>query len=170
VRAWPYVKAAAGSAELHIFGKDGRGPEGGSMRAELEAGLNGLGSSVHFHGHVSPEVLFQALDTARVAVFPSLAEAFALAPLEAMAHGCATVYSRRGSGPELIRDGLDGLLVDPEDPREIAGAVSRLLVDPELAARLGAAGRERVRRNFASDVVCSRNIDYYETCAREYRR
>jgi glycosyltransferase involved in cell wall biosynthesis len=170
VQAWPYVKAAARGAELHIFGKDGRGPQGGSMRATLEASLNGFGSSVHFHGHVTRDVLFQALDRARVAVFPSLAEAFALAPLEAMAHGCPTVYSRRGSGPELIRDGRDGLLVDPENPREIAAAVARLLVNPDLAARLGAAGRERVRQSFSCDVLSARNIDYYRACLQEFRR
>ena len=86
------------------------------MRAALEQRLDGFAPSVRFHGAVPHPVVLSALASARVAVFPSFAEAFGLAPLEAMAHACPTIFSRRGSGPELICDGRDGLLVDPSNP------------------------------------------------------
>jgi len=164
VRAWPLVAASCHGATLHIFGKDARAESGGSTREALERQLNGSGATVQFHGHVPRETVLAALDSARVAVFPSYAEAFALAPLEAMAHGCPTIYSRRGSGPELIRDGTDGLLVDPDDPRQIAAAIERVLTEPGLALRLGEAGRRRVCRDFSCDVLLRRNEQYYAAC------
>ncbi len=169
VEAWPHVKAAEPRAELHVFGKDGVTGSGQSMQAELKDSLNGVGSSVHFYGHVPRERILDALDRAAVAVFPSRAEAFALAPMEAMAHGCPTIYSRRGSGPELICDGRDGLLVEPEDPLEIARAICRVLADSALAERLGSAGRERVRAEFACELACERNLEFYRKCIEQFR-
>jgi glycosyltransferase involved in cell wall biosynthesis len=110
-----------------------------------------------------------ALRHATVAVFPSYAEAFAFAPLESMAQGCPTVYSTRGSGTELIRDGQDGILVDPDRPAEIAAAILRLLRDPALARRMGAAGRARVAQEFSLDVLLDRNVTFYRACIDGFR-
>jgi glycosyltransferase involved in cell wall biosynthesis len=128
-----------------------------------------LEATVRFHGHVSRAVLALALSTARAAVFPSFAEGFAWAPLEAMAHGCPTIYSRLGGGPELLIDGRDGLLVDPEQPEEIAAAVCRVLVDGELARRLGVAGRARVLSTFALEVLLPRNEAFYAQLIGSFR-
>ncbi|HEU6450853.1 MAG TPA: glycosyltransferase [Gemmatimonadaceae bacterium] len=170
VRAWPIVARAFPRAELRIFGKDGVTSDGRSMREQLEALLQGERGSerVHFHGHVSRAELKRALAAARAAVFPSYAEAFALAPLEAMAAGCPTIYSTRGSGPELIDDGRDGLLVDPDEPEQIAAALSRVLEDDALAAALGAAGRRRVEESFSLDVALERNVEFYARCIRSF--
>jgi len=171
IEAWPHVAAACGGAELHLFGKDDRSTEGSSMREHLGARLQGPArASVHFHGHVPRERVFSALQGARVAVFPSYAEAFAFAPLEAMAYGCATVYSRRGSGPELISHGEHGLLVDPDRPDEIAEAIICLLQDDRLARRLGAAGRERVAAAFSQHALVAQNEAFYRECVAEFRR
>jgi glycosyltransferase involved in cell wall biosynthesis len=70
----------------------------------------------------------------------------------------------RGSGPELIRDGVDGLLVDPANPGQIAGAIARLLADDELAARIGEAGRRRVLDEFSCGVLLERNLAWYQEC------
>jgi len=161
VRAWPQVATQCRGAELHIFGKDGPAPDGSAMSAYLRAQLEGHEGTVTFHGHVPREVLFGALARAAVAVFPSLSEAFGIAPFEAMAQGCPTIYSRRGPGPELVRDGVDGLLVDPADPSDIAGAITRVLGDPELGSRLGRSGRERVRERVCIDAVLSLNEQFY---------
>lgn len=163
VRAWPEVKRMCPLAELHIYGKDGRTDSGESMREYL-LNLNAGNNNCYFHGHVSREVIFSALATARVAVFPSYAEAFAVAPLEAMTKGCPTIYSRRGSGPELIKDGMDGLLIDPDQPREIANAIVRILKDDELAKQLSKAGRERVVSHFSIESLVQQNILFYQHC------
>lgn len=170
IDAWPLVRAAVPAAELHLFGKDARTDAGESMRAHLEGRLGGSarGAGVTFHGHVDRPVLFEALDEAAVAVFPSRTEAFGIAVIEAMARGCPAIFSTRSAGPEVIRDGHDGLLVDPDDPAAIAGAIVRVLGDRELAARLGARGRERAYSWFSIDVQTGLNERFYERCLSEF--
>ena len=171
IKAWPRVLEVCEGAELHLFGKIGSSAQGQSMKAQLLSQISvGAGKSVHFHGHQTREALFQALRQARLAVFPSYAEAFALAPLEAMALGCPTIYSRRGSGPELIEHERDGLLVEPDHIEEIATAIIRILTDDHLAQRLGEAGRERVQENFSVRAQLARNESFYRGCIDDFKR
>ncbi|HYI95416.1 MAG TPA: glycosyltransferase family 4 protein [Bryobacteraceae bacterium] len=166
MRAWPHVVADCPEAELHIFGKD---PS--NLLPSLMAGYGETArSSVHFHGHTLRNLVLEELNTARAAVFPSYAEAFAFAPLEAMAAACPTIYSTRTSGPEAIEHGHDGLLIDPYDPSQIAGAIKSLLGDDELAARLGAAGREKVRAQFAMEAVLPKIAKFYEDSIDAFER
>ena len=170
IRAWPRVTEECKEAELHIFGKDGRTDDGQSMQAFLSSELDDqVGKSVHFYGHVAQEKLFEALRTARVAVFPSYAEGFGIAPVEAMSYACPTIYTKRGSGPELIRDGIDGLLIDPGQPREIADAIIRVLTDDRLAKQLGHAGRERVKEKFSTHTLLPQNEAFYRRCLSDFR-
>jgi glycosyltransferase involved in cell wall biosynthesis len=169
IKAWPTVVNSYPNAELHIFGKDGRTEEGQSMQEFLSACLNGTSASVRFHGHVSREKLFDALCTARAAVFPSYAEAFAIAPLEAMACGCPTIYSRQGSGPEVMEDGRDGLLIDPHQPRQIADAILNILSNPILARQIGDAGRNRIREQCSIHSLVKQNAEFYQQCIKEFR-
>ena len=170
LRAWPLVVERRRDAELHLYGKDGRTGSGGSMRAYLESLVpKSVRGSVAFFGHVPRRTLIESLHSARAAVFPSYAEAFALAPLEAMAAGCPTIFTRRGSGPELIESGRDGLLVDPDRPEEIAEAILSLLRDDALARRLGAAGRRRVKEAFSLPAVVARNEEFYAGCIRAFQ-
>lgn len=135
------------------------------LRSRLEPNVR---STVRFHGHVSRDVLKDALVTADVAVFPSYAEAFGIAPFEALAQGCPTIYTRRGPGPELLRDGYEALLVDPDDPKDIAAAITRILIDPELGRRLASAGRDRVRREYSVEALVKRNELFYRDCCRAF--
>lgn len=84
---------------------------------------------------------------ADVVVIPTMgSEGQSLACLEAMASGCAVVATRVGGLPELVRDGVDGLLCDPT-PESIAQALRRLLRDPALRRRLGAEARRTAQRH-----------------------
>jgi glycosyltransferase involved in cell wall biosynthesis len=168
--AWPLVRAVCPAAELHVCGKDLPDDDGRSTMALARQRLGDAVSSVHFHGHLSRDALLRELETARAAVFPSFAEAFAMAPLEAMACGTPTVYTTHGSGAEVIDNGRTGLLADPAHAEELAGAILRLLTDDALAARLGAAGREHVRARFAIDTVARENVAFYERCVHDFRR
>jgi glycosyltransferase involved in cell wall biosynthesis len=163
-RAWPSVLRRRPSAVLHVAGKGGC-----SMRERMTALMGDAASSVQFHGHTPRETVLEMLQTARVAVFPSYAEAFALAPMEAMATGCPTVYSKRGSGAELMESGRDGILVDPDRPEEIAAAVAAVLADDGLAQRLGRGGWQRVRSGFGLEEWVSKTEDFYRRCIREFR-
>lgn len=170
IRAWPQVLAACPDAELHLFGKDARSSDGRSMQTVLIAQLRERERErTFFHGHVGRERLFDVLREARVAVFPSYAEAFAIAPLEAMSAGCPTIYSRRGSGPELIESNVHGFLVDPDKPAEIAASIIRVLKNDALAERLGQAGFHRVRERFVIDKAVTLNEQFYQRCIDKFR-
>jgi glycosyltransferase involved in cell wall biosynthesis len=163
--AWPLVLREVPSATLHVFGKDGHAEEGGSMQQALKSSIESRGvTGVTFRGHVTLDALVEEFRHARAIVLPSYAEGFSLTPLHAMAAGCPTVYTRRGSGPEVIEDGRDGLLIDPDDPAGIASAIVRLLRDDALSARLGAAGRDTVRRRFSRETLAAENAAFYRSC------
>lgn len=82
---------------------------------------------------------------ADICVVPSVwQEGFGLAVVEPMAYGKPVVGTRVGAIPELIQDGVTGLLVAPGDDASLADALRTLLADPHRAARLGAAARARV--------------------------
>jgi glycosyltransferase involved in cell wall biosynthesis len=113
--------------------------------------------------------LFEAYRTAGAAVFPSYAEAFAVAPLEAMAAGCPTIFTQRGSGPELLTHGREGLLVDPDNSGDIAESILRLLRNPSFAQEIGEAGRARIQQVFSIDRLVSQNVAFYERCVSDFR-
>src|ERR1700737_1388906 len=139
------------------------------MKEFLQSKLSGsVAGSIFFHGHVPLDELLAEFQTARLTVLPSFAEGFALTPLHAMAAGCPTVYTRRGSGPELIEDGKNGLLIDPARPHEIAQAILRLLRDDDLADRLGRAGRRHIEENFSLGTIIKQNEIFYEQCLRRF--
>lgn len=170
IDAWPRVAHGRPDARLHVYGKDGVAPDGASMRAFLEAKLSpDIRASVQFHGQVERSHLLESLRRARVAIFPSYAEAFAMAPLEAMAAGCPTIGTMRGSGPELLQHESEGLLVDPDRPARMADSILRVLNDDLLARRLGEAGRARVERDFTADVLLPQNEQLYAECVGRYR-
>lgn len=169
IKAWPSVVARCQDAELYVYGRDGKTERGQSMLAHLHSELgNPERLHVHFRGHVSREQVITELSGAAAAVFPSYVEAFAHAPLEAMAAGCPTISSKRGPGPELIREGVDGLLVDPDRPHDIARAIIRVLTDEELSQRLAMNGPERIRSRFSTEVIVQDNERFYENCIQRF--
>jgi glycosyltransferase involved in cell wall biosynthesis len=169
IDSWPAVRARVPAARLHLYGKDGVSPQGNSMMEFLQDRLSGeCRASVTFHGHVERPAVMIALAKARVAVFPSFAEGFAWAPLEAMAAGCPTIYTRTGSGPELMVDGRDGLLVTPDQPTEISEAIVRVVSDDRVAERLSHAGRARVVNTFSLEKLLPANEAFYAGVIREF--
>lgn len=109
-------------------------------------------STAEFLGHCSSERVEELLRGAYVSVMPSqLLENASMSVLEAMAHGVPVVATRTGGTPELIRDGVEGILCNPGDVRQMADALARLRDDPDLAARMGEAGRKRIAEEFSPD-------------------
>jgi glycogen synthase len=170
IRAWPLVLERRPRAQLHVFGKAGRTDTGAPMESFLISCLPfNVRHTVHFYGHVDSRRLRSAFQTSTVAVFPSYAEAFALAPMEAMAEACPTIYSRRASGTELIQHEQNGLLTDPDDPPDIASKIVQVLDNPVLASVLGEAGRKHVESHFSLPALLPQNVDFYRDCIRSFR-
>jgi len=81
--------------------------------------------------------------------------------MEAMLCNTAVIYSILSSGPELITDGEDGLLVDPYDVNDIANKILLLLNDPSLNFKLAKNGKELIKNKFDISKISKENIDYY---------
>ena len=79
-----------------------------------------------------------------------------------MACACPTIFSQRGSGPELLTHGREGLLVDPDKPEEIGASILRVLQNPAFARQLGEAGRTRIHEAFSIDRLVAQNVSFYE--------
>ena len=102
------------------------------------------------------------LASADLFVLPSLFEGLPVSVLEAMAAGKAVIASAVAGTDEAVIHGETGLLVAPRDPAALATAVRELLDDPERRQRLGAAGAERVKREFSAAMLIARITTIYE--------
>lgn len=102
-----------------------------------------------------------------LALHPSRWDALPQAVLEAMALGKPVIASRATGNAVIIRDGVDGILVDPMQAGAWAAAIDRLLGDPVLAARLGAAARLRAREGFSFDETIERTLALFNTLVRD---
>ncbi len=131
--AWRLAAPRVPQAALRIVGK--------GTRAEIAAALEReLG--VRWDRELSAEEVAAALDEAWVLVLPSRSEGMGRVIVEAFCRGRGVVGARAGSIPDLVVDGRTGLLVEPEEPEALAGALVRVLSDRALAESLGAAARE----------------------------
>ncbi len=113
-------------------------------------------------GHAETAALYRC---AGIVVSASLSESFGLAPVEGMACGLPAVVSRAGGLPETVEDGVNGLVVAADDPAALATAVARLLDGPELAARLGAAARQRAVERYDWTVAADAAAALYAGAA-----
>ncbi len=116
------------------------------MTAEL-----GLEDLVSFPGWVGDrEAFFADID---VFCLPSIREPFGLVVTEAMVRGCPVVVSDADGPRDIVDDGATGLMVKKDAPEPLAAALRRMAEDPELAARLAAAGQVSVRERFGAERV-----------------
>jgi glycosyltransferase involved in cell wall biosynthesis len=133
----------------------GDGPDRDDLAARIE--LHGLADRVVLAGRMTSDAVAAELAAADVLVTPSVPtrsgkrEGIPVVLMEAMASGLPVVASRLSGIPELVTDGVDGLLVPPADAVALADALERLADDRALARRLGAAGRATVLRDYDVD-------------------
>lgn len=143
--------------ELWLLG--GTPDEGPSAEAEVRAELDGRARML---GTRAPEHMPAAYAEADVFCLPSWWEAMPLSVLEAMASGLPVVATDVGDVPRLVLDGRTGFVVPPRNPTSLAGALERLLRDPQRASRMGKAGRDRVAERFSSAATVREMSLLYE--------
>ncbi len=132
---------------------------------ELYRELSAVRDGVHWIPQMLPRPdVVQLLTHAAVFVCPSVYEPLGIVNLEAMACGTAVVASRVGGIPEVVEDGVTGLLVPLGDGFEagLAAALDTVLADPATARRMGEAGRRRAVGEFGWDAVARRTVRLYE--------
>ena len=142
----------------------------GALRSDLVRQTQQLGidSRVRFLG-VRDDVpdLLRVVD---LFALTSVSEAASITLLQAMGAGLPVVVTAVGGNPEIVRDGIDGLLVPRGDAAAIAAAMIRLLADPELSRTLGTAASTRVRESFQLDQTVNRYYELYVSQTRHQRR
>jgi glycogen synthase len=106
-------------------------------------------------------LLLEIYSKASCAIFPSYVESFGMAPLESMNTGCPTIYTKRASGPEIINNGINGLLVDPDDIQEIAKAITYMLTKRTSAKIIGDCGAKTVRDQFSISSIAKSHLIIY---------
>ncbi len=154
IEAVPLIKAQVPRLQLVLIGI---GPEEKALRQLAEE--RDASDVVRFAGYRSDARRFMsALD---VLALPSRDEANPLSLLEAMACRKPVVAARVGGVPEVVVDGVTGLLVPPENVPALAEAVVRLLKDPERMKAMGEAGRERVQIHFSEDAMLEKTASLY---------
>ncbi len=154
-------------------------PGKNSLQGPLEQLIRseGLDDHVSLVGHVSQDELVRLLHTASVSVLAcrrdpitNAVDGIPATLMEGMAVGVPTISTTVSGVPELIEDGVSGLLADPEDPSTMADAIGRVITDPELQAKLSDGGYQRVLDRFditrnsetlahrITDVVTGRSV------------
>jgi glycosyltransferase involved in cell wall biosynthesis len=159
-------------ARLVLIGSDTQPRVGGRSYSErlLDVVRPEFRDRITFTGRLDRHTaVLDYLRKAHVCCYPCRIETFGIAPLEAMAVGKPVIYGNTGPGPELIEDGVSGLLCEATSPNAIAAAIKRIFDEPLLAQKLARGARERAVAMFSKDAWIQRNIDYYGACIASYR-
>jgi glycosyltransferase involved in cell wall biosynthesis len=130
----------------------------------------GIASDVTFLGWVPNADLPQYYRAAAISVIPSLEEGFGIPAAEAMGCEVAVIASDAGGLPEVVEDGVTGLVVPRGDARALAQAMGSLLADPQRRRRMGLAGRERALRLFDWDRSAQQFEEIYREVASRMSR
>ena len=140
----------------------GIGPLAEAWQQQAQAA--GLHDRVHFLGEQPDAAVLPLYHAADIFVLPSTnrAETFGIVQLEAMACGCPVISTELGTGTSYVNQNeITGLVVPPNDAPALAAAVRRLLSDPALRARMGAAGLQRAHTEFSIGAMLDRTLDFY---------
>ena len=139
LEAGALLRSRIPGARIRIIGKGPTWEDAVRLHARL-----GLGETVTLVGDVSWERLAEEYVSADIFCLPSVQESFGIVFLEAMAAGLPVVACRAAAIPEVVEDGVTGLLAPPRDPASLAGALEALAADPARARTMGEAGRRAV--------------------------
>jgi glycosyltransferase involved in cell wall biosynthesis len=146
----------------------GSGPEEAALRRQVRAA--GLSHLVGFAGPAYGARKIQLLCSADALLLASYSEGLPYALLEAMAAGIAPVVSAVGAIPDVVVDGVHGLLVPPRDAQAIAAAIERLAADRAGTARMGAAARARVTAHYSLQRLAAGFAALYRELGQDHER
>lgn len=157
LRAIARVKNTVPEVEVQFVG-------GGPSQAAYQklATELGIAERCQFIGGVPHEEVFKRMAASAVTVVPSRSEAFGWVNTESMAVGTPVIASAVGGIVEIIRDGVDGFLVPPDDADALADRLEQLLTDPELREKMGTSARARFLAEFERQGMIERQVAWLE--------
>ena len=154
LRAWKVVGEEFPDWTLKILGYY---PDKSELLALIDDDMR-----VEIHDPVDPSEMPDHIGRCGLFVLPSRTEAMGRVLIEAMAAEKARIGSRVGGIPTVINDGVDGLLVTPEDTEALAAALRKLITDPARRESIGAAGRQRYEQEFVETAYRDKIIRFYD--------
>jgi len=136
---------------------------GGPFRKEIERaiGAHGIGRHVFFAGRAPDAELHAWYEAASIFVHPTRYEGSSLVTLEAMAHRKPVIATRAGGLPDKVHPGVNGWLVEPDDPAALAAAIEQAASNSAELVRMGVESRAIVEREFAWPVLAERYLTLY---------
>jgi glycosyltransferase involved in cell wall biosynthesis len=166
LKAMPKIIAACPYAHLRVYGADTQESNGGgSFLATLQLDITTeIAERIEFRGAIPHHMVPKINAQASVLAYPSHMETQGIVVIEGMASQKLVVASRTGPGPEIIEDGISGLLCDPYDSNSIAEKVSVGLQDSAFRSQVGIRARARAHAEFSLDVLMGQNEDFYKEC------
>lgn len=122
-----------------------------------------LASQVIFANSLPQKELLSYYQKADVAINPSLSEAFGMSLVEAMATETPVIATKIGGMPEIVDDGVTGLITEPGNTQALAEAIIKIISNPPLGRAMGKAGRKKVLKCYSWEQITARLIDNYAT-------
>jgi len=159
------LAAADADAELTVVGRAVEEGYVGDVRRLIRR--KGLTDRVRMAGELSDDRLAAALRSGHVLAVPSRYEGFGIVYLEGMSFGLPAIASRAGGATETVTHGENGVLVDPDDPAAVAGAITRFAADRDRLASMGIAARRRYERQPGWPAVTARVRSFLAEIAEE---
>ena len=166
VESVPKVLARIPGCYFVVAGRGGFFDEEERLKDYLK-GKNVL-DRVKFLGDVENDDMPFLYNLSDIVAFPSLMEATSISCLEAMSSGKAIVSTDVGGLPELIDNGVDGLLIKPRDPSAMAEKIILLVKDKKLRNRLGRSARKKVEKSFSWTRIAGRTDEVYKKVLKSY--
>ena len=167
LQSFARVKEQFPSAVLNLYGRDWFYPNGDSYIKMLQKNeLPNLGvyaNDVIFHGAIPFQELPFVYTKSAVCVFPSHMETLGLVAPEAMACEKPVVFTTLGPGKEVVTNGVDGIVINPYDPEEIAEAIISIFSDMDSAHVMGKKARMTVLEKFDPNIIVNQNIAFYSS-------
>ena len=124
-----------------------------------EVRKRGLDKYVCYQGPRTGEEKARDFNNADIFVFPTYYECFPLVLLEAMSYGLPIVTTEEGGIPDIVEDGVNGIISERRNPQSLAIGIARLFDEPELRQKMGLAGRKRVEECFTENIFEKRLVE-----------
>jgi len=160
IRACSLLKEKGYNFRLDIIGD---GPERQKLSNLIEE--LGLAERVKILGFIPHSETISYYRKAEIFVLPAIKEGFGLVFVEALASGTPVISADSGGVPDIIQDGITGLLVPPENAEQLAQAIAKLLDHPELAAQMAMAGNQFIATRFSPFAIAEQLAKLYDSIA-----
>lgn len=164
IEALPKIFKQNDKIEVDIIGKDYNQAPGGTSYYNFfkQTVPPRYQSQVKFHGFLTDQRRQSFYNNCDVFILPSRYESFGLVYLEAMAFGKPVIGTKIGGIPEIIEDDYSGLLIDVNNPKQIAQSVLRLFSDDNLRKRLGSNAFKIVKSKFTVEQMIQNSLQVYQ--------